>query len=97
MEVKLKKFQNYGSQEYQTGTTCGSRSYTKCNTYFQLCIKPSNLLPSDLKDCWYYNDTKANPFYGNDVDFRRVETGMPKTIIIHNDTWPGVSSFKLDF
>eukprot|EP00112_Aurelia_sp_Birch-Aquarium-sp1_P026230 Seg918.3 transcript_id=Seg918.3/GoldUCD/mRNA.D3Y31 product="Neurogenic locus protein delta" protein_id=Seg918.3/GoldUCD/D3Y31 len=94
VEVQLKKFGNSGSREYLTGTVCG-RIFRTCETYFQLCIKPSNILPSDLSDCWYYKDTKAKAVRDDDVDFRRVDTGMPRTIVIHNDTWPGNFGFYL--
>ena len=88
MSLVLKKFNNKGRYAYDKGQTCGP--FGSCNIYFNLCVKPSNYEPTDFRGCWYQISTRDKSHNAHSVDFKTVDTGIPKTLQIRKSKWPGV-------
>ena len=85
-------FDNTGGRAFQKNTLCdGGEWFHRCETYFELCIKPTRKIPDDLSDCWYYLNTSRSHIWKDNIDFEVNDVGVPRVIKIQKETWPVVS------
>ena len=67
-----------------------------CETYFKVCVKMSNTIPTDFNNNCDYLKTSSSPYVRSDnVNLQTDSTGIPKTIDIQKSTWTGVSYLNL--
>ena len=88
VEIKFREFKNPTGRD-QGGSYCEGVS-SSCETYFQLCIKLTQHIPTSFTNCDYKPST-ARYIKSNNINFQTQNTNVDKIIRIGRDQWDGVS------